>query len=299
MKVAIAGGSGFVGKKLTALLKENGYEVLILTRGEEKIEDGVRYIKWLGDARPKEHLEGLTAVVNLAGVSLNDGRWTEERKRAIYESRIDATNEVLRICESLKDRPKVLVNASAIGIYPASESAVYTEESSAFAHDFLGKVVQHWEAHAARAQSFGVRVCCTRFGVILGRDEGALPLITLPYKLFVGGTIGSGKQWLSWVHVDDVAGAILFAIEQEQLRGPINVVSPNAKRMAQFGAIVGEALGRPHWLPVPSIALKLALGEKSQLVLEGQYVEPQKLLAHGYKFKFVSLRDAIQHLYRN
>ena len=299
VKVAISGGTGFVGKKLTALLKEQNFEVFILTRGEEKTVDGVQYIRWMDGARPEQRLEGLTAFVNLSGVSLNEGRWTEERKKAIYESRIDTTNEVIRIMENLVDRPKVFVNASAIGIYPTSETAVYDETNTTLSNDFLGTVVQHWEDNAARVQKLGVRVCLTRFGVILGRDEGALPLITLPYKLFVGGTVGSGNQWLSWIHIDDVARAILFAIENGQLSGPINLASPNPKRMKHFGKIVGYALGRPHWLPVPSITLKAALGERSILVLEGQYVEPKKLLENGFQFKFVSLHDAIDDLYNS
>lgn len=297
MKVAISGGTGFVGKKLTQLLQQQGYDVVILTRGEEKTEDGVQYIRWMDGARPEQRLEGLTAFINLAGVSLNEGRWTEERKQAIYESRMDTTNEVLRIFENLVERPSVYINASAVGIYPTSETNVYTEESTNLANDFLGTVVQHWEDNALRAEKWGIRVCLTRFGVILGKDEGALPMIVMPYQYGVGGTIGSGRQWLSWIHVDDVAGAILFAIENDALQGPINLTSPNAKRMKHFGRTVAKALNRPHWLPVPSPALQLALGEKSILVLEGQYVEPQKLIAHQYPFKFASLYEAIDDLY--
>jgi uncharacterized protein len=297
MKVAIAGGTGLVGSRLCEMLKKRGDEVIILTRSESKMKNGIPHIKWLNGEKLETSLEGIEAFINLAGVSLNEGRWTTERKEAIYKSRMDATDEVLRIIQHLKVKPDVLVNASAIGIYPASTTAVYTEESQERAADFLGTTAADWEIKAMEANEFGVRVCLARFGVILGRGSGALPLITLPYHLFVGGTVGSGEQWLSWIHVDDVCGAIIHAMETPELEGPINVTSPNAKRMKQFGKIIGRTLNRPHWLPVPSIALKLALGEKSQLVLEGQYVVPEKLLASGYHFQYASLEDAIIDLY--
>ena len=299
MKVAIAGGTGLVGKKLCHVLKARGDEVIVLTRGESKLEEDIHYVNWLGEEKPEQALEGIDAFVNLAGVSLNDGRWTEKQKKAIYNSRMDTTDEVLRIIESLQTKPQALINASAVGIYPTSTSAVYTEQSNEYATDFLGKVVAHWEQKANLATELGVRVCLARLGVVLEKETGALPLIVLPYQLFVGGTIGSGEQWLSWIHIDDVCGAILHAIEHTELSGPINFTSPNAKRMKQFGKIVGRTLNSPHWLPVPSFALKLALGEKSQLVLEGQYVVPEKLLQSGYQFKFPSVEDAIIDLYND
>lgn len=296
MKIAITGGTGFVGKKLTDLLLANGHEVIILTRGESRKDSAVRYVQWLNGACPELELEHLDAFVNLAGVSLNEGRWTNERKKAIFESRMDTTDEVIRIIAALTNKPTVLVNASAVGIYPTSTSTIYTEEHSEVARDFLGTTVFNWERKARGAEDLGVRVCLTRFGVILGK-EGALPLMALPYQLGVGGTVGSGKQWLSWIHIDDVVRAILFAIENEQLTGAINLTSPNAKRMKHFGKVIGRALGRPHWLPVPAFAMKAALGEKSILVLEGQYVVPEKLLQADFEFTFSSLEDAIIDLY--
>ncbi|WP_332646235.1 TIGR01777 family oxidoreductase [Lysinibacillus sp. 54212] len=298
MKIAISGGTGFVGKRLVEKLKRLGATVFVLTRGTEKTVDGVQYITWMNGKHTIPELEGIDAFINLAGVSLNEGRWTVARKNDIFKSRMDTTNEVLRIFDSLSARPKVYINASAIGIYPTSTTAIYTEQSVEVANDFLGRTVSDWEQKALQAEQLGIRTCLARFGVILGRDSGALPLIALPYKLFVGGTVGSGEQWLSWIHVDDVCEAILHLVNTPELYGPINFTSPNAKRMKQFGKIVGNALHRPHWLPVPSLALKLALGEKSQLVLEGQYVVPEKLLSSGFQFKFSSLEDAIIDLYK-
>lgn len=298
MKIAITGGTGLVGKQLTALLQFYEHEVIILTRSKREVEDGIRYIQWLNGVKPEAALEGIDAFVNLAGVSLNDGRWTDQRKKAIFESRMEATEEVVRIIAALKTKPRVLINASAVGIYPTSTTTIYTENSTEIARDFLGTTVVNWEQRAKEAEQFGVRVCLTRFGVILGK-EGALPLMTLPYKFGVGGTVGSGEQWLSWIHVEDVARAILFAIEQESISGAINLTSPNTKRMEHFGKIIGQALHRPHWLPVPSIMMKLAMGERSQLILEGQYVVPEKLLKSGFEFKFASLEEAIINLYNN
>ncbi|MER2108461.1 MAG: TIGR01777 family oxidoreductase [Solibacillus sp.] len=296
MKIAITGGTGLVGKHLTELLQFYEHEVIILTRSERKEEDGIRYIKWLNGMKPEAELEGIDAFVNLAGVSLNDGRWTDKRKKAIFESRMEATEEVVRIISALSKKPRVLINASAVGIYPTSTTTIYTENSTEVARDFLGTTVVNWEQRAREAEQYGVRVCLTRFGVILGQ-EGALPLMTLPYKFGVGGTVGSGEQWLSWIHVEDVARAILFAMEHETISDAVNLTSPNIKRMQHFGKTIGQALHRPHWLPVPSVMMKLAMGERSQLVLEGQYVVPEKLLKSGFEFKFASLEDAIIDLY--
>lgn len=299
MKVAIAGGTGLVGSKLVTLLKERGDEVFILTRGKEGFSEGITYINWLSNnTNPATALEGIDAFINLAGVSLNGGRWTEEFKKQIYSSRMQATNEAFTILQSLKNRPSVYINASAVGIYPNSQTEIYTEKSHKVATDFLGVTVKDWEQHAKSFNELGMRTAYTRFGVILDKEQGALPRMVMPYQYFVGGTIGSGEQWLSWVHVEDAARAIIFIIDNEQVEGPVNVTSPNVKRMKQFGKIIGDVLKKPHWLKVPRFALKTALGEQSQLVIDGQYVLPEKLIEHGFTFKFASLDDALRDLYK-
>lgn len=298
MKVAITGGSGFVGKEITNQLTENGHEVFILTRSSKPSNDLVHMVKWLGEGdKPEELLNGVDAWINLAGASINEGRWTEEQKQKIYDSRMKATDEVLRIIEAVSEKPTVLINASAIGIYPPSEQATYTEKSSARGSDFLAETVEEWEKKACQAEKYGTRVACGRFGIILGKNEGALPLMALPYKMGVGGKVGTGNQWVSWVHVSDVAKAILYAIDNDNFTGPFNVTSPDPKQMNDFGKILGEILNRPHWIPVPSFALKLALGDKSQLVLEGQRVLPDKLLNHGFKFSYPDLQHALKNIY--
>ncbi|WP_153722110.1 TIGR01777 family oxidoreductase [Sporosarcina cascadiensis] len=297
MKVAITGGTGFIGSILTAKLQQKGHEVIILTRKPSYEQDGVQYVQWLTDqAAPENEISHLDAIVNLAGVSIDEGRWTSERKKAIHDSRITATQEVLRILRILPEKPSVLVNASAIGIYPPSLTAEYTDSSAAVGDNFLAKTVFDWENLAGHAGDLGVRTVFTRFGIVLGKKGGALPLIKLPYQLFAGGKIGSGNQWFSWVHVADVANSITFSLENETMEGPVNVVAPSPMHMNAFGKTIGKVLGRPHWFPVPSFAMELALGEKSIIVLEGQHVLPAKLLKNGFTFQYPSLEPALKDL---
>lgn len=294
MKIIIAGGTGLVGRALTKLLRAQQHEVTILTRGNTYTKNGVHYLHWLDNHFT---LPEADAVVNLAGVSLNSGRWTTARQNAIYTSRIQTTATLIKAIENSPHKPSVLINASAVGIYPVSTTAVYSEADTAYANDFLGTTVHDWERMASNATRFGTRVAYARFGVILAPDGGALPLMSLPFKLFAGGSIGSGEQWLSWVHIDDVARAILFAITTKTLNGAFNVVAPVALRMRDFSQVLAEVLAKPHWLTTPSFALQLALGEQSKLVLQGQKVLPQKLLQQGFIFNYPNLQQALQAIY--
>ncbi|WP_318502801.1 TIGR01777 family oxidoreductase [Bacillus sp. T3] len=297
MKIVIAGGTGFIGKKLTELLLENGHDIVCLTRKAQPSNSRVTYIKWLQHgACPEKEINEADAFINLAGVSINDGRWNESHQKQIYDSRMKATNELLRIIAALAVKPAVLVNASAIGIYPASNVAIYTEDSKEVAADFLGKTVCDWEKKAESVNALGIRPVYMRFGVVLGREGGALPLMVLPYKLFGGGTVGSGRQWVSWVHVQDVVRAIVFALEHQALKGPVNVTAPTQVKMEDFGRTIASVLHRPHWLPVPEFALKMALGKKSALVLEGQHVIPVKLMEEQFAFLFPTLEGALNDL---
>jgi uncharacterized protein len=297
MKVVIAGGTGFIGKKLTDLLQAEGHTVVILTRDDREPSGKVQFVKWLDKgASPETEISQADAFINLAGVSINDGRWSKTHQEQIYESRMTATDELLRIISSLPEKPSVLVNASAIGIYPASVKTVYTEDSMDRANDFLGKTVQDWENKAKQVEEHSVRAVFMRFGVVLGKEGGALPLMALPYRLFAGGKVGSGEQWVSWVHVMDVVRAIVFALKNEELRGPVNVTSPSPVQMNDFGKTIASVLHRPHWMPVPSFAMKMVLGQKSALVLEGQHVVPQRLIDHGFEFTFPILKRALDDL---
>lgn len=299
MKIIIAGGTGFIGNKLIDVLLQNGHEVVVLTRKARPSSGKLSYVVWLKEnALPELEIESADAIVNLAGVSINDGRWTANHQKQIYDSRMAATDELLRIISEMPQKPSVFINASAIGIYPVSLDEVYTEDSICTPDDFLGKTVQDWENKAKQARSYGARTAFMRFGVVLGNDGGALPLMALPYKLFAGGTVGSGQQWVSWVHVNDVVRAISFAVENERLQGPVNVTAPSPLRMKEFGKVIGNVLKRPHWIPAPAFAMKLALGQKSKLVLEGQKVLPEVLLENGFEFEFPVLEMALRDLLR-
>ncbi|MBY0121857.1 TIGR01777 family oxidoreductase [Bacillus sp. S/N-304-OC-R1] len=300
MKIALTGGTGFVGRALTEELIKNGHEIFILTRNTStrKNTDNITYISWLNEGdHPEETLEGIEVIINLAGESINSGRWTESRKKSILKSRISATKEVLRILEKLEQKPSVLINASAIGYYGTSQTKTFTEDSSDKGTDFLAQTVQRWEAEALKAKEMGIRTVCCRFGIILNGEDGALPRIALPYKLFAGGTVGSGEQWVSWIHLKDVVNGIIFAIQNEQMNGPINFTAPTPVKMKEFGQILGKVMHRPHWIPAPGFALKAVLGEMSVLVLEGQNVHPAKLTLNGYPFLFRHLQEALEDIY--
>jgi uncharacterized protein (TIGR01777 family) len=237
--------------------------------------------------------DGTDAVVNLAGESIADGRWTDARKAAIRSSRVEATTAIVEGIRATSHRPSVLVNASAIGYYGGRGDETLTEDSSA-GQGFLSDVVIDWEEAANKATELGVRVALMRIGVVLGRDGGALPQMALPFKLFGGGPVGSGRQWMSWIHLDDVVGMIIWAIENEQVSGAINTVAPEPLRNAEFSREIGRALHRPSWLPAPGFALRLILGELADtLLLEGQKVIPARAQELGYAFKYPRASQAL------
>ncbi len=299
MKIAIAGGSGFVGTALIDELSKENHDIYILTRHPEKFkkQTNLTYISWLAkEAQPEKHLAGLDVFINLAGESLNSGRWTPERKRRIVESRVEASKEMNRIISMLPDKLSVIINASAVGYYGISDDETFTETSGSVGDDFLARTVQLWEKEAAKSRSYSNRLVLTRFGVILGEKDGALPMMVLPYKLFGGGKMGKGNQWLSWIHIHDVVRAIIFCMNDQRIEGPVNFTAPNPVQMDTFGKTIGAVLHRPHWLPVPPIFLKKLLGEMSILVLEGQNVLPTKLKDEGFTFSFPILKEALQNI---
>lgn len=196
-------------------------------------------------------MAGLDGFINLAGESLNDGRWTPERKRRIVESRIDACKEMNRILSTLPNKVSVIINASAIGYYGISDKDAFIESSESIGDDFLARTVKLWEKEAAKSRAYSNRLVLTRFGVILGENGGALPMMVLPYKLFGGGRLGKGNQWLSWIHIQDVVRAISFCISDQGTEGPVNFTAPTPVQMDAFGKTIGTVMHRPHWFPVP------------------------------------------------
>ncbi|SDJ11915.1 TIGR01777 family oxidoreductase [Natribacillus halophilus] len=301
MHIVITGGTGLVGKTLTNKLLADDHFVSILTRNAQNKQNDthLQYIEWLGDNEPERELEHVDAIVNLAGASISS-RWTKKHKERIKNSRIEATRECIRLLQNLPgERPSVFVSASAMGYYGTSETDEFTEESAPANENFLQKVSARWEEEAAPAEDLGVRTIYARFGLVLDANEGALPLMMLPYKLGAGGPVGNGRQWYSWVHHEDAAGVIVHALENEHVEGVYNVTAPAPERMRDFGKKLSSALKRPHWLPAPAFAVRGALGEMSVLVVEGQKVIPARTEQSGYAFQYARLEHALDDLLRD
>jgi len=294
MHIAVSGSSGLVGSALLPFLTAGGHRVTRLVRKDA----GVGEIPWdpAGGVRELSHLEGVDAVVHLAGENIAAGRWTAARKGKIRRSRVEGTQ---RLCESLarlSRRPKVVVSASAMGFY-GSRGDEALREDSAPGTDFLAQVCREWEAATEPASRAGIRVVCLRFGMILSRAGGALKKMLLPFKLGAGGRIGSGMQYVSWIGIDDVAGVIHHAIVTESLQGPVNAVTPTPVTNAEYTRTLARVLSRPAVAPMPAFAARLAFGELADaLLLASQRVIPTRLQASGYKFRYPELEGALRHL---
>jgi len=301
MKIAIAGGTGLIGKALSNFLHKNGHEVIILTRQKQppSSSESPRYISWLNinSSSLIKDLTDVEAFINLAGSTINT-RWTDKGKEQIVGSRLHVVEELHKLICGLPVKPKVLVNASAVGYYGTSEERTFTESSIQPGTDFLAQTVVKWESAVKRIEEMGIRTVYCRFGVVLDSNAGALPQMVLPYRLFIGGTIGSGRQWLPWIHIQDVVRGIVFAIENNKVKGPVNFTAPYPVKMEEFGKTLAAVFNRPHWLPLPGFALRLLLGEMSLLVLEGQRVLPEALLGHGFEFHYPQLLQALKDIYK-
>jgi len=293
VNIAIHGGTGLIGQALARYFSEQGHDVYIFTRSPKPSAGNIHYLSFNDSQKPT----AVDVAVNLAGEPLNRKRWTAKQKAVIVGSRLQATEAMVKYIQSLSKRPALFVNASAIGVYGISDSATFTEQTTDYGADFLAKTVQDWEAAARPIEQLGIRTVYTRFGVVFARHGGALPMMVMPYRLFIGGRVGSGRQWLSWIHLEDVTRAIAYIIEHDELSGPVNFTAPHPVQMDEFGRTVSRLLGRPHWLPVPVSALRLLLGEMSMLVTEGQRVIPKKLLQAGFRFAFPTLEDCLTDLF--
>ncbi|MGN4426923.1 TIGR01777 family oxidoreductase [Bacillus cereus group sp. MYBK30-1] len=296
MKIAISGGSGFIGKYLSSFFIQKGYTVYILTRKkvDETSNPNLQYVQWTPDLHTFP-LSSIDVIINLAGESINS-RWTKKQKEIILNSRIQTTTGLIKQLQALKTKPHTFINASAIGYYGTSETESFTEQQETPGNDFLANTVYLWEQEASKARSLGIRTIYTRFGVVLGADGGAFPKMLLPYQLYIGGTIGSGNQWLSWIHVDDAVRMIDFIIHKKDIAGPLNITAPTPIRMKEFGKTIATITERPHWLPVPPFVLRALLGEMSILVLEGQHVLPNKAIEYGYQYTFPTVNHALQNI---
>jgi uncharacterized protein (TIGR01777 family) len=293
VKVAVSGSSGLVGAALSAALGANGHAVARLVRtGSAAASNSIRWDPLTGTL-DTQALEGVDAIVHLAGASIASGRWTAARKQLLRASRVEATQHLIEGVSKLRQRPAVFISASAIGFYGDRGDERLTE-SSAPGSDFLSQLAREWEASAARAESLGMRTVLLRFGVILSTRGGALPRMLTPFRLGAGGRLGSGKQWMSWLTLDEATAIIRYALTKDSLRGPVNAVSPNPATNAEFTRALARALHRPALFPAPAFALRLLLGEMADaLLLSSQRVIPERLTALDYVFRFPRLEEAL------
>ena len=300
MRIVITGGTGLIGRALSANLASDGHEVIVLSRSPERarhLPDGVYAERW--DAKTANGwarlADGASAIVNLAGENIGAGHWTDDRKRRILDSRLHAGRAVVQAVEQADQKPGVVIQASGIGYYGPRQEAVIIENEPP-GQDWLAQVAVQWEATTAPIEKMGVRRAIIRSGVVLNRDDGALPRMLLPFRLFVGGPLGGGKQWFAWIHPRDQAASIRFLIEHDGAHGPFNLCSPNPVTNGQFGRALGKVMRRPSVMPVPGFALKMIFGDMATLLLDGQRAVPKRLLDLGFDFQFPVVEAALQDL---
>jgi hypothetical protein len=299
MKILITGATGFIGSRLCQTLAAAGHTPVALSRNADLAKRRVASLQQVFDWQPASEpppidaFEGVDAVVNLAGENLA-GRWTARKKRAIRDSRILGTRHLVNAISQLSSKPKALVSMSAIGYYGDRGDERLNEDSPP-ASDFLGQLCADWEAEAIRAQELDVRVVRLRPGIVLGPGGGALARLLTPFKLGVGGPLGSGRQWWSWVHLDDVVGLIVYSLEH-QIAGPINATTPDPVRQRDFARTLGRALRRPAFMPAPAFMLRLMLGEVAGGLLASLYVLPERAQEAGYSFRFAELEHALRDI---
>ena len=301
MKVLITGGTGFVGSQLTSRLIQDKNEVTILTRsrqGREKTSPGVSYLQ--GDPTQKgswqEAIKDHDTIINLAGASIFT-KWTDEHKKAIRESRVSTTQNIVEGIPSDPSKKITLFSTSAVGYYGFCGDKELVEESPP-GNDFLARIAVEWEEEALKAKDKGARVVITRFGIVMGEKGGALSQMIPLFKKYIGGPIGSGKQWFSWIYIKDLAEAFVFLIKHPEISGSVNVCSPNPVRNRDLAKAIGKTLHRPSFFPAPGFMVKFVLGEFGSVILEGQRVIPRRLLDAGFIFQYPDIEKALQSIVR-
>jgi hypothetical protein len=301
MKILVTGGTGFVGRPLVRKLVENNHEVVLLSRNPEAAKSALALpltvFKWDPEAStpPKEAYQGIEGIVHLAGESIAAGRWTEKQKTKILDSRTLSTRNLLKGAVEAGLKPKALVMASAIGIY-GDRGNDSLSESSPQGIGFLADVCRAWEKESQYPGLESVRKVNLRIGIVLGKDGGALQKLLPLFKLGGGGPVGNGKQWMSWIHRSDLVEMILYSLTHDNVSGAVNAVAPNPSTNAEFSKALGKAVNRPAFMPAPAIALKLAMGEMSELVLASQKVEAKKILDSGFVFTYPKIQEALDEI---
>lgn len=305
MRVVVSGGSGLIGRAICLALVAAGHDPVVLTRDPRRaspLPAGARAVAWdpneLGDWANELAESG--AVINLAGASVGRWPWTPRRKRVLVESRRTATRALVRAIERLpaERRPPVLLSASGTDLYEGQD-AEPADETTSPADTFLSRLVLAWEAEALRAEALGVRVVLIRTSPVMAPGAAVLSVLALPFRLFVGGRLGSGRHWMSWVDVEDAVGLYLWALESDAIRGPLNVAAPDPRRQSEFARVLGAALHRPSWFPTPAWIVRLVLRDQATLALGSRRIWPAKALASGYVFRRPRLEDSLRHAFED
>jgi len=297
MRIIITGGSGLIGRALTESLAKDGHEVIVLSRNPAAVKNlptGARAEKWDGTSAQGwgQLAGGVDAIVNLAGATISE-RWSDARKKEIRDSRVNAGQAIVAAVKVASKKPGVVIQSSAVGYYGPRGSEEITEESSA-GNDFLASICKDWEASTAELDNIGIRRPIIRTGVVLDLNGGALPKMLLPIKMFVGGPIGTGKQYFPWIHLKDEVAAIRFLIDNKNARGVYNLSAPKPLTNKEFTQAIGKVLGRPTFMPVPAFAMQAMFGEMSTLLLDGQREMPRRLVQEGFKFQFAEAAAALK-----
>ncbi|MBP7497002.1 MAG: TIGR01777 family oxidoreductase [Bacteroidales bacterium] len=300
MKILVAGGTGFIGTALCKYLKEQNYEIILITRKKSKafkyLDYGVKTIEWkqFDSDDLSISLNNLKCVINLSGESLSGSRWTEKYKERIFMSRINTTAKLVDAIRSGKINPEIFINASAIGYYDEKRDIELTEDGF-YGSNFLSRVCKYWEIEAFKAETLGVRVITLRAGIVLGKG-GFLSNILLPFRFFMGGYIGNGKQWFSWIHISDYISIVNYIINNNKIIGPVNLTAPNPVTMKVFCKALAKASMSLCWLRIPSFLIKFVFKEKSLIFLSNHKVIPDKLIKAGYQFQFPTIEIALRNL---
>lgn len=306
-KILVTGGTGLIGRKIVNELCRQGAYVKLLTTNIEKSisifgnNNNVEAFKLASYENPlnmKDVMEGTDAIINLAGANISDKRWNKKFKAILYNSRIETTKllvDTIRIC---KHKPKIFISASGVGVYGFRGDEII-DESSITGDDFLAKLCNDWENQAMKAVELNIRVVVIRTGLVLDKNDGALKQLLTPFKFFVGGKLGSGNQWFSWIHIEDIMGLYLFVLENNNLLGPVNGTSPNPVPNRVFAKTLGEVINRPSIIPIPAFALRIAVGEFANNLITGQRVMPVKAINAGFEFRFPELKTALEDLVKN
>jgi len=298
MKILITGGTGFIGSALTRSLTEQGYEVTVLSRNPDSVEKicgpGIKALNNLNQLKPEDTFQ---AIINLAGAPIFDARWSDARKQIIRDSRIGLTKQLVASMARMAVKPELLISGSAIGYYGDQGDTVLTEQSATH-KDFSEQLCTDWENEAKKAEQLGVRVCLIRTGLVLAEGGGLLKRMLLPFRLGLGGRLGDGQQWMSWIHRQDWIAIARLMITDSSMQGAYNATAPNPVTNSEFARTLAHCLNRPALLPVPAWLLKILLGEMSGLVLGSQRVMPERLLALGFRFQYTDLSSALNQVLR-